>query len=124
MLFADAAVSGVTGILMLVGAGALDPVLGIPAALMRGVGMALLPFAAGVLLLARQDPPPRSSVLAVVALNGGWVAASLLLLASGWIAPTGLGIAFVIVQAVAVAGFAELQYFAIRRVPAAVGSRA
>jgi hypothetical protein len=115
-LLADGAISGTTGLMMLIGAGMLEPILGIPAALMRYAGVALLPFAGVVLYLSRQDAIARSSVMTVIALNVGWVAASVLALVSGWLAPTALGTAFVIFQAVVVGGFAELQYAALRRV--------
>lgn len=48
-------------------------------------------------------------------LNVLWAADCLILLASGWVAPTGLGIAFVLVQAVTVLAFADLQYLGLRR---------
>jgi hypothetical protein len=45
----------------------------------------------------------------VVAVNAVWAADSLLLLLSGWVAPTALGVAFVLAQAAAVAVLAVLQ---------------
>ncbi len=55
------------------------------------------------------------SVVAVIALNAGWVAASLLLLLAGWVEPNGLGYAFILGQAGAVAVLAEMQYVGLRR---------
>jgi len=49
-----------------------------------------------------------------------WAAASFLVLLSGQIAPTPLGIAFVVLQAVVVALLGELQYLGLRRPTAAV----
>jgi hypothetical protein len=115
MLLADAVISGATGLVMLAGASLLDHLLGIPAALLRYAGLALLPFSAMVWQLSRRAPISRPSVLTVVGLNAGWVAGSVLLLVSGWIDPTSIGGAFVILQAVVVAAFAELQYTALRR---------
>jgi hypothetical protein len=114
-LVADGAISGATGLVMLAGAGMLEPLLGIPAALMRIAGIILLPFAGMVLYFARQSDIPRANVATVIGLNAGWVGASVLLLVSGWIAPTWLGTAFVMFQAVVVGAFAELQYAALRR---------
>jgi hypothetical protein len=114
-LLADAAISGAAGLMMLIGAGALDHLLGIPAALLRVAGIALLPFSGMVWYLSRQEAISRPIVLTVVALNAGWVAGSFLLLVSGWIAPTSVGVAFVILQALVVAAFAEFQYTALRR---------
>jgi hypothetical protein len=113
---ADAAISGATGLLMALGAGVLAGLLGLPAGLLRYAGLSLLPFAALVVLLARRDPPSHPSVWAVIGVNAAWVAGSILLLLSGAVAPNGLGYAFVVGQALAVALFAELQYVGLRRV--------
>jgi hypothetical protein len=114
-LLVDAAISGATGLLLIFGAEALQPLLGLPVALARAAGLVLLPFAALLVVLARREPTPRAGVWAVVEINVAWVAASLLLVLSGQVALTGLGAAFVVVQAVAVAGFALLQVAGLRR---------
>ena len=116
---ADAVISGTTGLALAVFAGPLESVLGLPAALLRGAGLALLPFAAVVLGIARRDPVPAGGVKGIMAANVVWVAASALLLVSGWVSPTALGTAFVVAQAVAVVGLTELEFFALRRTPAA-----
>ena len=113
-LVADALISGTTGLALIAGAGVLGPLLGIDESLMRYAGVLLVPFAAYVYYLSRRRPT-RAAVLTVVALNGLWVAASVGLLAAGGIAPTALGTAFVVAQAVVVAIFAELQYAGLRR---------
>jgi hypothetical protein len=115
ILLADAAISGATGVLMAAGAGLLEPLLGIPADLLRYAGASLLPFAALLAHFATRERLPAPAVPAIVTVNALWAAASIVLLLSGWIAPTGLGYAFVIAQAVVVAAFAELQYFAARK---------
>jgi hypothetical protein len=114
-MLADAAISGATGLMMLAGADLLSAMLGVPAPLLRYAGLILLPFAAMVLYLARHAHLSRAGVRTVIALNVAWVAASILALVAGWIAPTTLGVAFVIFQAVVVAGFAELQYTGLRK---------
>ena len=63
---------------------------------------------------------PRAGVWAVIVLNVVWVANSLLLLASGWVAPALLGYAFVMGQAVVVAVLAELEFIGLRRAAAPV----
>lgn len=115
-MLADAVISGATGLLMVAGAGVLTSWLGVPAPLMRYAGLILLPFAAMVLYLARTPLVSHAGVRLVIALNLAWVAASILVLVAGWIEPTALGLAFVIFQAVVVAGLAELQYTGLRRV--------
>jgi hypothetical protein len=120
VLVADATISGATGVLMIVGAGALEPWLGVPAWLLRTAGIALLPFAALVGLAATRASLPRSAVLAVIALNVLWAIECLVVLATGWLDPTRFGIAFIVAQAVTVVVLAELQWVGLRRaVPAA-----
>ncbi len=55
---------------------------------------------------------------AAVAINLLWAADSVLLLVVGRVAPTGLGIALVLAQALVVLGFAAMQWSALSRVKA------
>ena len=114
-LIGDAAASGATGLLLLIGAGVLSGLLGLPEALMRWAGVALLPYAALILYLGKLDALSSSAVWAVISTNVIWAAASVLLLLMGWISPNGLGLAFVLFQAAVVAGFAEAQFVGLRR---------
>ena len=124
-LLGDAAASGATGLLLALGAGPLVSLLGLPEPLMRYAGLILLPYAAAVAYLGTRERISAAAVWTVIAVNTLWAADSALLLASGWVTPTGLGTAFVIFQAVVVAGFAEAQYLALRRSsPAAVAAAA
>jgi hypothetical protein len=81
----------------------------------------LLPYAAGVAYLGTCESLSRGAVWAVIVLNAVWVLDSVLLLLSGRVAPTMLGTAFVLAQALVVLLFAEAQYLGLRRSsPAAV----
>src|SRR5262245_61543642 len=102
-LLIDATASGAMGFLLAAGAGQLEPVLGLPIVLMRGVGIFLIPFAAFLAWLAPRALERRGLVFATVGGNTLWVLASVLLLESGWVTPTSLGTAFVAAQAAAVA---------------------
>lgn len=115
VLVADAAVSAGTGALLMFGADMVAGLLGLPSTLLFEAGLSLLPFAALVLYLATRATMPRPFVWAIIAYNAMWAGDSVLLLATGWVAPTALGVAFVVAQAVAVLGFAELEYFGLRR---------
>lgn len=114
-LLADAVISGAMGLLLLLGAGFLAGLLDLPMELLRTAGLVLLPFVAFVAYVATRENPARGAVWAVIVINALWVVASIGLLLSGWVAPNGLGITFVIVQALAVGLFAELQYVGLRR---------
>jgi hypothetical protein len=117
-LIADAASSAATGVLLAAGADLLAPYLGLPTTLLRPAGVILLPFAALVGYLATRKAVGRPMLWTVIVINALWAVDSLLLLVSGFVAPSMLGIAFVVVQALAVAALAEVQYVGLRRLPA------
>jgi hypothetical protein len=114
-LILDAVISGVTGLVMVFGAGLLEELLALPRGLLRYAGVSLLPFAAMAGYVATREPLSRGSVRTVVALNAAWVVASVLLLVSGRIEPNGLGVAFILVQAIAVGILADVQYVGLRK---------
>jgi len=111
----DAVASGAMGLLTLGGAGLLAAPLGLPEMLLRMTGLILVPYAAAVAWLGTHPVGSRWAVWAVIAANVMWVVDSAILLLAGWVSPTSLGTAFVILQAVVVAGFAEAQFVGIRR---------
>jgi hypothetical protein len=114
-LLLDAAASGATAVLLIGGAGLLDGLLGLPVALMREAGLILVPFVAFVAWVGTREEASRGAVWAIIAANALWAIASVGLLASGWVAPTALGYAFVIAQAAVVALLGELQYAGLER---------
>jgi hypothetical protein len=119
-LIADAVASGATGALMIAGADLLTGLLGLPVALMRESGLLLVPYVALVAFVGTRDTIPFTAVKAIIALNVLWVLGSVGLLVGGFVAPTLLGYAFVIVQAIAVGVLAELQIVGLRRTDVAV----
>lgn len=114
-LILDAVASGATGLLMIAGAGLLEGLLGLPAALLRGAGLVLVPYVAFVVYAGTREAIPRPAVWTIVVANVLWAVASGLLLVSGLVAPTVLGYVFVTGQAVVVALLGELQYMGLRR---------
>ena len=118
-LLADAVASGATGLMMIAGADLLTGLLGLPVALMREAGVLLVPYVAFVAFVGTRQAISHGAVRAIIALNLAWVAGSIGLLMSGIVAPTVLGYAFVIFQAVVVGVFAELQFIGLRREQAA-----
>jgi hypothetical protein len=114
-LLSDAVTSAACGLLMLLGAGPLSGLLGLPEMLLRLAGAVLLPYAALIAYLGLREQLQRPIVWAVVIGNVIWTADSLLLLMSGWVEPTRAGYAFVIAQALVVLMYAELQYMGLRR---------
>ncbi|MEA2757958.1 MAG: hypothetical protein QOH65_571 [Methylobacteriaceae bacterium] len=114
-LLLDAVASAGTGLLTAAGARILAGFCNVPESLLIYSGLSLLPFAAIVGLLARRDALPAAIVWAVIAYNALWSLDSIVLLISGWIAPNGFGLVFVIGQALVVAVLAECQYIGLRR---------
>jgi hypothetical protein len=119
-LLADAVTTAACALLMLLAAGPLAGWLGLPASLLRAAGLVLIPFAIVVGALAFRESLPRMAVWTVIVANAVWAVDSLLLLFSGWVSPNAAGTAFVIVQAVAVALYAELQLMGLKRSSAAL----
>ncbi|MES2912316.1 MAG: hypothetical protein V4718_13045 [Pseudomonadota bacterium] len=89
--------------------------LHLPGPLLAYTGEFLLVYAAVVAFVSTRKPIPRHVVWLLVAGNLGWAAACVLLLVSGSVHPTALGMAYVAMQALTVAVLAELQYFGLRR---------
>jgi len=116
ILLIDAATCALTGLLLSLFAPTLEPLLGLPYALLQSAGLARLPTAAFMAWVALRDKPPVVGVWTVIAGNAGWVLASLLLVV--WLSPSLLGYAFVIAQAVVVALLAELEYAGLRKAAA------
>ena len=114
ILLIDAATCVAMGLALVVGGNLLSAPLGLPASLLQDSGIALLPIAAYIAWVATRKDPPSFAIAIVVAGNGLWIAASVVLLASGWVSPSPLGSAFVIAQALAVALLDVLEYFAWR----------
>ena len=112
----DGVLCAAFGLLLVAAAGPLADLFDLPALLLRLVGVGLLPWAAFVLYIATRTPISRSLTWVVVAGNGVWTIASLLLLVSSQVDPSALGYAFVIAQAVLVAIIAETQIIGLRRV--------
>src|SRR5262245_20512367 len=71
-LLADAAISGATGVLLLVGANLVDALLGLPSALLREAGIFLIPYGAVVGFLGIRERVTAAAVWAVIACNGLW----------------------------------------------------
>lgn len=115
LLLADGLVSGATGVALALAAGALAEPLGLPTMLLRVTGLSLLPYGAALIYLATRTTVSRSGAWAVIGLNLTWAVAGILLLLTGWVDPTGAGIAFVIAQALMVAAVADAQFLALRR---------
>ena len=113
-LLVDAAASGATGLLMIAGAGLLEGLLGLPAALLRGAGFVLVPYVAFVVWAGTREHIQGGAVWAIIIANAAWAIASVFLLI-GTLTPTLLGYAFVIGQALVVALLGEAQYVGLKR---------
>ncbi len=114
-LLADAVVSGAMALLLTFGAGILTSLLNLPEALLLESGLFLIAYAAFVGLLGSRAAMPKALVLLVIVGNALWTLASVALLMSGAVSPNLLGMAFVVMQAVAVGMFAELQFIGLRK---------
>ena len=117
-LLADALASGAMGVLMAAGAGLLSPFLGLPSPLLLWAGVLLIPFALFVAWTGTREQPPGGAAGAIALVNLAWVVGSVALLALLPQAPTVLGYAFVIAQALAVLLLALMQWTGLSRAAA------
>jgi hypothetical protein len=113
----DAAVTGANGIAYLAVSGPLGRLLGVGSGLLLELGLLLTVYAAGVGWLASRRQPPVLPVRAVIEVNLAWAALSFVALAV-WLSPSTAGAVWVPLQALTVAGFALVQYAALRAVQA------
>jgi len=122
VLLVDAVTCIAMGAVLTAGSSLVATLTAIPPALLLYAGFALFPIAAFMVAVAAPAATWRPGVSLIVVGNALWVAGSLWLMVSGWIAPNALGYAFIAVQAVAVAVLAALEHSALRRVPIAVAA--
>ena len=81
----------------------------------RVTGAFLLAFAAVVWFVGSRREIPRGPVYAIVVANAIWAAHSLVAALAGWGDPTAAGTVRIVMHAVVVAAFAELQLAGLRR---------
>ena len=116
VLRVDAASCAATGALQLAAAPTLSTLFGLPQPLLVATGAFLLAVCAFALWASR-SPIRRPAVGLLIAGNGLWVLGCLELLLTG-AAATGLGQAWLLVQALAVALLAGLEWLGLKRAPA------
>jgi hypothetical protein len=114
-LTADAAITGANALAYVAGAVVLDSLLGVPAGALVAIGAFLAVYAALVFRVAAR--PSRGAVAAIIDANVVWAAGSIVLLALDTFTPTTAGQVWIALQAVAVGGFAALQYVGLRAAP-------
>lgn len=115
VLFADAATCVACGLLLSAGGSFLQNLTGLPVSLMFYAGLSLFPFAAFLIYTATRKSISKTAVWLIIGLNLLWTIDSFLLLLSGYIAPTTFGYAFVILQAIGVLFFADLEFIGLRK---------
>ncbi|SFO56187.1 hypothetical protein SAMN05660359_04341 [Geodermatophilus obscurus] len=110
----DAVVTGANGAAYLAAAPWLTDLLGVPAGALRGLGVFLLAYAGGVWLVAARPRVSGVATEVVVGANLLWAAASVAAVVTDRFPLTGVGTAWVLLQAAVVAGFAAAQLAALR----------
>jgi hypothetical protein len=114
-LLADAIVSGATGLLQTLAPSVLAPLLNLPGALLLETGLFLVVYAGLVGWMSQRERLPATLVWLVIIGNAAWMVGSLALIGLGPLSPSWLGIGFILMQAVAVGLFAELQFIGLRK---------
>ncbi|MFJ9811908.1 hypothetical protein ACIRTB_27155 [Streptomyces sp. NPDC101158] len=109
----DAVVTGANGLAYAAASGPLGEFLGVDRGLLFEIGLFLTAYAAGVAWLASRPRPSVLGVKAVVDANLLWAVLSVVALVA-WLEPTTAGAVWTLLQAGTVAGFAGLQWSALR----------
>ncbi|VVE49684.1 hypothetical protein PMO31116_04573 [Pandoraea morbifera] len=115
VMLADALISAAVGLLQVLAAAPLAALLDLPAVGLRVTGLVLLAYGAALVWLVRRTAIPAAAAWAAIAVNAIWALECIVLLWSGWIAPNGLGVAFIGVHIATVLVFAELTFIGLRR---------
>lgn len=118
-LLIDAVGSAGTAIVQLLAPSALARLLGLSPALLFETGVFMAVYVAALILLARSARVWRALVGLVIVGNLAWAAACIALALLGPAAITGTGVAYLLLQAIAVTVFAVLQYRGLRASPPA-----
>jgi hypothetical protein len=113
-LLADAAVSAGSALLQLAATQLLVTALELPRLLLVGTAEFALVYAAVLALLATRVRLWSAAVKFIVVGNLAWGGLSLALLFTGALAPSSLGVAFVVLQAAAVGLLAGLQWVGLK----------
>jgi hypothetical protein len=116
-LLADAAVSAAAGLLQAAGGAALPSLVGLPLSLLWWSGWFMLAYAASLFWLARGAERPSALIAIVVFGNLGWAAACIAVWTLGVVRPSALGVAYLVVQALAVFALAVWQFIGWRASP-------
>jgi hypothetical protein len=111
----DAIATAATGAAMAGLASTLARVLHLPEPLLLGAGLFCLAYAAIIGALSLRTRLPGWAVWTVVLGNTLWAIDCALLSFAGGLSPNALGVTFLLVQALVVFGFAELQYLGLKR---------
>jgi len=100
-LLGDAVAVGSTGLIMFAAAGRLSDWLDLPAGLLRWPGLFLIFYAATVGWYAARPVYARRAIQLLIAVNLAWAIGCLVILVSGEVDSNGLGVAFILLNAVA-----------------------
>jgi len=122
VLWADAVSCLACGILQVTFTASLSKLLGLPAPLLADSGAFLLLFGAAVAFLGARTPAPGAILWLLIAGNIAWGAGCIALLLGGILAPTLLGKAYIVAQALAVVVLAQLQYAGLRHDTGSAGN--
>ncbi|MGP3975743.1 hypothetical protein ACTWQF_17390 [Streptomyces sp. 8N114] len=114
-LKSDGVVTGLNGLGYLALATVLDSFFGFDTKVQYPVGVFLLVYGIGVLVLGTRETINRNGLGLVLVANLGWAALSIVVLATDALTPTGAGQVWIVLQALVVGGFAALQYTGLKR---------
>ncbi|MEU5049457.1 hypothetical protein [Streptomyces sp. NPDC021096] len=111
------------GVVLLAGCKLLSDPLGLPTTWSVALGIVILGIAAGIAFIVRHERTPSGPAAAVIAVNSLSFVGFLALAFTDVVPLTGLGTAFMVLTAVVVGLFADVEFVALRRARAAAAVR-
>jgi hypothetical protein len=112
LLAIDGVTCVVAGVLLALAATPLAELFALPQALLFYAGLVLFPCAALMFFTARMQTPAPALVWLVITGNAAWALGSVLV-ALLWFAPTAIGVAILLAQAVVVAGLGVMELLVV-----------
>jgi len=114
-LFLDASISLFCGVLLTLSSSYLANLFALPNQLLFYAGLSFFPFSALLIYAATRKSISKTIVWLIIAANLIWTVDSFLMLISGFVSPTTFGYIFVVIQALSVLTFADLQFIGMRK---------
>lgn len=113
-LIGDAVICGALAALAIVAASPLSDAMDLPANLIRGAGIVLIPYVVYLAVIVARNVLTTATIRVAVLVNILWAVGCAVVLLSGHVEPNALGVVFIAVQAAGVLLIGAIQHLGAR----------